>query len=89
MFAKEAIFAAQGQELTIEDCYNAYIRYSGDRGWITLPRHKFSQFIADTIARTHGLTIRHDIKTMFGDKRGWKGIQVQIADGDLCKEDLK
>jgi len=83
IFAKESLFAAPGQDLTIEDCYNAYIQYCGDRGWITLPRFKFSQLIADTIARTYGLTIRHDIKSLFGMKRGWSGIQVQLRDEDL------
>ena len=77
IFAKEMLFPAGGQDLTVQDCYDAYIRYCGDRGWITHPRNKFTQLIADTIARTHGITIRHDIKNgIFANQRGWKGILV-------------
>jgi P4 family phage/plasmid primase-like protien len=77
IFAKEALVLDAEGEITVDDCYNAYIGYCGDRGWITLPRNKFSQHIRDTIAREHGITMRHDLTSgMFASQRGWKGIRL-------------
>ena len=75
------LFLAPGQELTVDRCHEAYIRYCSNRGWVTLSRNKFAELIGDTVARTFALTISHDIqKSVFGSKRGWRGIAVSCTE---------
>jgi len=77
MFGREALILADGQQLTIDDCYAAYLRFCGARGWVTLERKKFSPLIRDFISRTFGLTLRNDLLgSVYTVQRGWKGIQV-------------
>jgi P4 family phage/plasmid primase-like protien len=77
IFGREALFLCGGQELTMEDCYDAYLHFCGARGWMALERNKFSPLIRDFIARNYGITMRHDVRGRdFLQKRGWKGIQV-------------
>lgn len=77
MFAREALIRADGQQLTTDDCYAAYLRFCAARSWVTLERKKFSPLIRDFISRTFGLTLRNDLKGLsYFVQRGWKGIQV-------------
>ena len=90
IFAREALFLAEGQQLSIEACYDAYLRFSSSRGWITLARNKFSQLIGDVVARMYGLTIRHDLTVgFFGSQRGWKGIQVTETAHESLETELQ
>jgi hypothetical protein len=63
--------------LTLADCYAAYVDFCSQRGWSALPKNKFSTKIADAVARTYGITDRHDIKDA-SDKaqRGWKDLEL-------------
>ena len=91
IFAREALYPADGQELTVDDCYNAYLQFSGDRGWVTAPRQKFSTLIRDVIARTYGITMRHDLRNGYSlsQQRGWKGIQVNVECQKPLDKDLE
>jgi|ERR1700731_1244805 len=85
IFARDALCRADGKQLTADDCYTAYIRFCIERGWITLPKNKFSNLIRDVIARMYGLSFRHDLKTgPFQEQRGWKSLEIgSVLEGDL------
>jgi putative DNA primase/helicase len=77
VFARGALIRAPG-ELTVEDCYTAYVDFCNERAWTALTKNKFSRDIGDVVARIYGLTVRHDIKDASGkDQRGWKDLQVR------------
>lgn len=72
VFVKDNLIRADGQQLTVEDCFTAYVEYCNERGWKALARNKFGQVIGDTVTRQHGLTVRHDIPDAKGrHQRGW------------------
>jgi putative DNA primase/helicase len=85
IFARDALDIAHGSDLTVEDCFAAYVRFCTERGWIILPRNRFSNLIGDAVARMYGLPVRHDITTApyQPQRRGWKGLEV----GNLLKGD--
>lgn len=86
IFARDALYPAAGKQLTVDDCYTAYVRFCTERGWIILPRNKFSSLIGDAVARTYGLPLRHDIAAtpLHPQQRGWKGLEVgSVLEGDL------
>jgi hypothetical protein len=84
IFARDALYRTEGKQLTVEDCYVAYVRFCTERGWTVLPRNKFSRLIGDVVARIYGLPVRHDIVTgLYQQKRGWKGLEVEpVLEGD-------
>jgi putative DNA primase/helicase len=85
IFARDALYVADGSDLTVEDCYAAYVRFCTERGWIILPRNKFSNLIGDAVARMHGLPVRHDIANapFQPQQRGWRGLEVgSVLEGD-------
>ena len=70
--------ARSDSQLTVHDCFTAYVEYCNERGWLTLSRNKFGQLIGDTVARFHGLPVRHDISDANGKaQRGWQGLRLQ------------
>jgi P4 family phage/plasmid primase-like protien len=78
LFAREALIRVDGRQLTVEDCFTAYVEFCSDRGWTTLTRNKFAQQIGDVVARTLKITVRHDIKDGNGKaQRGWNGLQLR------------
>jgi P4 family phage/plasmid primase-like protien len=78
LFARQALVRAAGRELTVQDCFAAYVEFCNARGWTTLTKNKFSRDIGDVVARIYGLTVRHDIKDASGKaQRGWKDLQVR------------
>jgi phage/plasmid-associated DNA primase len=78
LFAREALTHADGGQLTVTDCFSAYVEFCTGRGWTTLTRNKFSSTIGDVVARTYGLTVRNDIKDAENKaQRGWKGLQLR------------
>jgi hypothetical protein len=85
IFAREALYPATGQELLVDDCYTVYLRFCTERGWITLPKNRFSHLIRDVIAQMYGLSCRHDLKSgPFQEQRGWKGLAIgSVLPGDL------
>jgi P4 family phage/plasmid primase-like protien len=77
LFVKEALTRSDSQ-LTVPDCFAAYVEYCSDRGWIALSRNKFGQMIGDTVARHYGLTVRHDITDSNAKaQRGWRGLSLR------------
>ena len=76
LFVKEALVRCDSQ-LTVNDCFAAYVEYCSDRGWLALSRNKFGQLIGDTVARHYGLTVRHDLTDASGKaQRGWRGLSL-------------
>ena len=77
VFVREKLMRTEGAQLTVEQCFAAYVQYCDERGWKALPRNKFGQLIGDVVARQHGLTVRHDIPDERGKgQRGWSGLQL-------------
>jgi putative DNA primase/helicase len=78
LFTREALIRAEGEQLTVEDCFAAYVEFCNERGWSALTKNKFSQKIGDAVVRTYGRTVRHDIKDA-SDRahRGWQGLQLR------------
>jgi phage/plasmid-associated DNA primase len=78
LFAREALIRADGGQLTVQDCFAAYVEFCSERGWTTLTRNKFASQIGDVVARTYGITVRNDIKDSNGRaQRGWKGLELR------------
>lgn len=78
LFAREALNRVDGEQLTVTDCFAAYVEFCSERGWRALTRNKFGTVISDTIAREFGITPRHDISDGDGkSQRGWKGLQLR------------
>lgn len=75
VFAKECLRREDGAELTVARCYEAYVAFCNERGWVAMPRKRFSTMISDTVTRQFGMTLRHDLTDDDGkNQRGWKGL---------------
>ena len=75
VFAKECLHREDGAELTVARCYEAYVAFCNERGWVAMPRKRFSTVIGDTVTRQFGMTLRHDLTDDDGkNQRGWKGL---------------
>jgi hypothetical protein len=69
---------SDGGQLTVQDCFAGYVEFCTERGWTSQTRNKFAQLIGDAVARTYGITVRHDIKDDEGKaQRGWHGLQLR------------
>jgi phage/plasmid-associated DNA primase len=78
LFVREALNRAEGGQLTVQDCFAAYVEFCTERGWTSQTRNKFAQLIGDAVARTYAITVRHDIKDDDGEaQRGWRGLQLR------------
>jgi putative DNA primase/helicase len=78
LFVREELFHLDGHQLTVEDCFTAYVEFCDKREWTPLPRKKFSQMIGDAVAREHRVTASHDIKDASGKpQRGWRRLQLR------------
>jgi hypothetical protein len=77
LFVREELVRADGLQLTVTDCFAAYVEYASERGWVALSRNKFGQVIGDVVARQHRVTVRHDIPDANGkEQRGWNGLAL-------------
>jgi phage/plasmid-associated DNA primase len=91
VFAREALTRADGQELTVSDCFGAYVEFCTQRGWTALTKNKFGALIGDVAVRQFGLTQRHDIRGADGKpQRGWRGITLaekstELTDGRVSE----
>jgi len=78
LFVREALIRADGAQLTVPDCFSAYVEFCNRRGWAAQTRNKFGQVVGDEVARVHGLTCRHDILDASGKaQRGWRGLALR------------
>jgi P4 family phage/plasmid primase-like protien len=81
LFAREELVRSDEQQVTVADCYAAYVEYSTERGWVTLNKNKFGRLIEDVVVRQHGITLRHDIRDASGKaQRGWKRLELRRHD---------
>jgi putative DNA primase/helicase len=78
LFVREALVRAEGRQLTVLDCFSAYVEYCSERGWVGMTRQRFGHLIGDVVARQYGITVRHDILDERGkEQRGWKGLRLR------------
>jgi P4 family phage/plasmid primase-like protien len=77
VFSRECLVRDGNGQLTVPECFSAYVRFCTQRGWNALTKNKFGSLIGDVIVRQFGLTVRHDIPDDAGKlQRGWRGIAV-------------
>jgi len=77
VFVRECVVRADGQELTVPDCFAAYVEFCTGRGWTALTKNKFGAVIGDVLVRQFGVTTRHDIPDERGKpQRGWRGVAL-------------
>jgi P4 family phage/plasmid primase-like protien len=75
VFARECLHREEGGSLTVGKCYEAYVTFCNERGWVAMPRKRFSTVIGDTVTRQFGMTMRHDLSDDNGkNQRGWRGL---------------
>ena len=75
VFAKECLVREADSELTVARCYEGYVAFCNERGWVAMPRKRFTTVIGDTVTRQFGMTLRHDLTDDDGkNQRGWKGL---------------
>ena len=78
VFAREGLARDPEEQLTVADCYAAYVEFCNEHGWRALTRNKFGAVVADTVVHQFGITTRHDIPDDKGkEQRGWKGIRLE------------
>lgn len=77
-FVQEKVVAVEGQPLTVERAFAAYLGYCGKRRWSPLSHAQFGKAVADVVAELFHLAVRHDVADMAGhDQRGWKGVTIK------------
>jgi P4 family phage/plasmid primase-like protien len=77
VFARECLKRQDGANLTVPDCFAAYVEFCTQRGWTALTKNKFGALIGDVVVRQFGLTTSHDIRDANGkSQRGWRGIAL-------------
>jgi P4 family phage/plasmid primase-like protien len=78
VFVRESLARDPEEQLTVTDCYAAYVELCNEHGWRALTKNKFGAVIGDTVVHQFGITTRHDIPDSKGkEQRGWKGIRLQ------------
>ena len=77
-FVQEKVVAVEGQPLTVERAFSAYLNYCGKRGWSPLSHAQFGKAVADVVAELFHLAVRHDVADTAGHaQRGWKGVTIK------------
>src|SRR5215813_3180929 len=75
VFVRESLTRDREGQLTVADCYAAYVELCNEHGWRPLTKNKFGAVIGDTVVHEFGIASRHDIPDSKGkEQRGWKGI---------------
>jgi P4 family phage/plasmid primase-like protien len=78
VFVRESLARDVQEQLTVADCYAAYVELCNEHGWRALTKNKFGAVIGDTVVHQFGITTRNDIPDSKGkDQRGWKGIRLE------------
>jgi P4 family phage/plasmid primase-like protien len=76
VFVRECLTRDAEGQLTVPDCFAAYVEFCDQRGWTALTKNKFGKLIEDVVVRQFRITSRNDIKDGSGKaQRGWKGIR--------------
>jgi P4 family phage/plasmid primase-like protien len=78
VFVRECLARDAEGQLTVPDCFAAYVEFCNQHGWTALTKNKFGSLIGDVVVRQFGITARNDIRDASGkSQRGWKGIRRQ------------
>jgi len=78
VFVRESLACDPEQQVTVADCYAAYVELCNEHGWRALTKNKFGAVIGDTVVHQFGIASRHDIPDSQGkEQRGWKGIRLE------------
>ncbi len=76
VFVRECLVRDAEGQLTVPDCFSAYVEFCNQHGWTALTKNKFGSLIGDVVVRQFGITTRNDIHEGNGKaQRGWKGIR--------------
>ena len=76
VFVSECMTRDSAGQLTVPDCFTAYVEFCHQRGWAALTKNQFGSLIDGVVVRQFGITARHDIRDASGKaQRGWKGIR--------------
>jgi phage/plasmid-associated DNA primase len=76
VFVRECLTRDAEGQLTVPDCFSAYVEFCNQHGWTALTKNKFGSLIGDVVVRQFGTTTRNDIHDGSGKaQRGWKGIR--------------
>lgn len=79
VFVREGLIRDGEAQITVADCYTAYVEFCTERGWAALAKNRFSAAIGDAIVRHFGITQRHNIPDEHGKpQRGWKGFRCAV-----------
>jgi P4 family phage/plasmid primase-like protien len=77
VFARECLARDTVGQLTVTDCFTAYVEFCNQHGWTALTKNKFGALIGDVVVRQFGVTLRHDIPdTNNKPQRGWRGLKL-------------
>jgi phage/plasmid-associated DNA primase len=77
VFVRECLVQDAAGQLTVPDCFAAYVEFCNQRGWTALTKNKFGALIGDVIVRQFGITPSHDIRDTSGKmQRGWRRIAL-------------
>ncbi len=78
VFVRECLTRDATGQLTVPDCFSAYVEFCNQHGWTALTKNKFGALIGDVVIRQFGIPARNDIRDASGKaQRGWKGIRHQ------------
>jgi len=78
VFVRECLARDAEGQLTVPDCFSAYVEFCNQHGWTAQTKNKFGSLIGDVVVRQFGITARNDIRDGSGKaQRGWKGIRPQ------------
>jgi hypothetical protein len=78
VFVSECMTRDAAGQLTVPDCFTAYVEFCHQRGWAALTKNQFGSLIDGVVVRQFGITSRNDIRDASGKaQRGWKGIRRQ------------
>jgi P4 family phage/plasmid primase-like protien len=90
IFVRESLTRDSEEQLTVADCYAAYVHFCNEHGWRAMTRNKFGAVIGDTVVHQLGITTRHDVPDDKGkDQRGWKGVRLQQNRGSDWKKGVR
>jgi putative DNA primase/helicase len=77
VFTRECLVRDAVGQLTVTDCFTAYVEFCNQHGRSALTKNKFGSLIGDAMVRQFGVAMSHDIPDSNGKpQRGWRGLKL-------------
>jgi P4 family phage/plasmid primase-like protien len=87
VFTRECLTRETIGQVTVPDCFTAYIEFCNQHGWNALTKNKFGTLIGDAVVRQFGVPLRHDIPdTSNKPQRGWRGLKLTQPTSKMVSE---